>query len=526
MPKGNNLEKIKLFLSDCKKRIFSWKLYYIENKQGKKVPFIPNKYQKHLYNNLHNYNVIPKARQIWFSTAIDILGLDYAINTPNMSVWVLAHIKEDAQKLFKTKVKFPYDNLWGFNEKSAEYKIGRAIKEKVSLIKNNESTLEFSNWSSIYVSVSFRSWTLQFLHVSEFWKIASKYPEKAKEILSWALEAVWEGWIIFIESTAEWKNDFYVIVKRWKTLQLMGKKLNHLEPKLFFVSWWENPDYILYDDQTIITSETINYFKNLQKEHKITVKTEQAKWWQTKREWLKELMWREYPSYLDEAFEVIVMWAYFKDQLEKLSKDQRFTSVPYTPWYKVYMSWDLWMADAKDLCFFQLIWKEVRIIKWWRGSDMSFRDFISSVVQKLDYDIDIIFLPHDAVKRNDNDWSSTYDTSVELWYKTIVLKKASINSWIDLVRDTFVRFWINKQDCFQPIKIWWERMQLSLVDMLWAFQEEFDKVHWIWLGKPKHNDASHTWDMIRYLSQAVKYIEDENKIEIQEVYSPDTDDFF
>ena len=69
-------------------------------------------------------------------------------------------------------------------------------------------------------------------------------------------------------------------------------------------------------------------------------------------------------------------------------------------------------------------------------------------------------------------------------------------------------------------------MQLSLVDMLWAFQEEFDKVHWIGLGKPKHNDASHTWDMIRYLSQAVFFIEEDNKIEIQEAYSPSNDDFF
>lgn len=527
MPKKDkDLEAIKDFLSDWKQRLFSWKLYYIENKQGKKVPFIPNRDQKYLYNNLHYYNAIWKARQLWYSTAIDIFLLDQTMFNANTNAWIIAHNLDDAKKLFKSKIKFPYDNLWWLDKGSAQYKVWQEIKRNIKLVANNWSTLEFSNGSSIYVSTSFRSWTLQFLHISEFWKIASKYPEKAKEILSGAIEAVWEWGMIFIESTAEWKNDFYVIIKRAEKLQILWKKLNHLEPKLFFVAWWENPDYSLIDSETVLTSETINYFKNMKKEHWITVKVDQAKWWQVKRDWLNELMWREYPSYLDEAFEVIVMWAYFKKQLELLSKEQRFCAVPYTSGFKVYMVWDLWMRDAKDMAFFQLIWKEVRIIKWWRWSDISYKDYIDSVVKKLPYSVDRIFLPHDAVKRNETDWSNVRDLSIELWYDTHVLTKSSIVSWIDLTRDTFSRFWINKQDCFQPIKIWWERMQLSLADMLWAFQEEFDKVHWIGLGKPKHNDASHTWDMIRYLSQAVKYIEEEWQIEIQEVYAPNNDDFF
>lgn len=518
-------ERLISFLSDWQQRIWSWKLYYIEDKQGKKVPFIPNKYQKNLYENLHNFNVIPKARQIWFSTAIEILGLDHALFNPNTSVWVIAHNLEDAKKIFKTKVKFPYDNLWGFEEWSAQYEVAQEIKRNVSVVKNNESTLEFSNWSSIYVSTSFRSWTLQFLHISEFWKIASKYPEKAKEILSWAMEAVWEWGLIFFESTAEGKNDFYVLVKRWEKLQLLEKTLNHLEPKLFFVAWWQNPEYQLDDPEIQLEQNTINYFKNLKKEHWIEVSKNQAKWWQVKKENLKELMGREYPSYLDEAFEVIVMWAYFKDQLYSMLKEQRFCVVPYEPWFPVYMASDLWMADATDCWFFQLIWKEVRIIKWWRGNNVSFEILHETVLTKLPYKLKKIFLPHDWAKRSQNDWVSTTKFARKLGYTVVQLVRTNIMPSINLVRDLFKRFWINKQDTTQPVMIWWEWTDISLVDMLGQFKEAFDKAHGIWLWKPEHNDASHTWDMIRYLWQAVQKLEKEKNREFDEdAYAPDESD--
>lgn len=523
--KHETQKKIESFLSSWKNRIYSGKLYFIEDKQAKKVPFIPNESQRELYENLHFYNLIPKARQRGFSTAIEILWLDHCIFNKNISMGVIAHNLEDAKKIFKTKVKFPYDNLWGFNEKSPEYAVWQEIKRNVFPVKDNESTLEFSNGSSIYVSTSFRSGTLQFLHISEFWKIASKYPEKAKEIISGAMEAVWEGWMIFIESTAEGKNDFWVLVKYGEKLRLMGKKLNHLEPKLFFFAWWEASEYRLDDDSIELNSETINYFKMLKKEHWIEVDKAQARWWQVKKERLKELMSREYPSYLDEAFEVIVMGAYYKKQLELLLTEWRFWFYPHDPRYPVYLTWDLGMRDAKDLTFFQLIGSQIRIIKWWRWSNMSFTDFHTSVLSKLSFPIKKIFFPHDSKKRNENDWFSVYDTAKELWYDVQVLKASSILWWIELVRDLFGQIVIHSQDCVQPVKIWWELVTLSLVDMLSAYKEEFDKTHWIWLWRPEHNDASHTWDDIRYLWQAVEELRKESNTILQEAWSPDFDYF-
>ena len=68
---------------------------------------------------------------------------------------------------------------------------------------DNIRELSFSNGSRIAVGTSFRSGTLQFLHISEFGKICAKYPEKAREIVTGAIEALSIDGKLFIESTAE-----------------------------------------------------------------------------------------------------------------------------------------------------------------------------------------------------------------------------------------------------------------------------------------------------------------------------------
>lgn len=62
--KPNYQEQLEEYLSDWKRRVSDGKLYYIEDKQAAKVPYIPNEAQDFLNKNLHNFNVIPKARQL------------------------------------------------------------------------------------------------------------------------------------------------------------------------------------------------------------------------------------------------------------------------------------------------------------------------------------------------------------------------------------------------------------------------------------------------------------------------------
>ena len=148
---------------DKKFRLRSWLVYKIKDKRGKIVDYNPNPYQLMLQDNQHNRNIILKARQLWFSTDIDIQALDYALNNDNVNVGIIAQDKDKAEDIFRDKVKVAFDNL------------PKNIKNKYKVNTDSTRELSFSNGSRISVGTSFRSWTLQFLHISEFWKICAKF---------------------------------------------------------------------------------------------------------------------------------------------------------------------------------------------------------------------------------------------------------------------------------------------------------------------------------------------------------------
>ncbi len=56
--------QIKTLLADKDWRLTSGKLYYIKDKQGNKIPFIPNEQQLHYLKNRWTKNLVLKARQL------------------------------------------------------------------------------------------------------------------------------------------------------------------------------------------------------------------------------------------------------------------------------------------------------------------------------------------------------------------------------------------------------------------------------------------------------------------------------
>jgi hypothetical protein len=108
---NTELEQIKTLLSDKKWRITSGKLYRIKDKNGDIVPFIPNRAQRYFFENKHTKNIILKARQLGFSTLIDIDVLDDALFSSYHTNGIIAQDADKAKDLYDNKVKFAYDNL-------------------------------------------------------------------------------------------------------------------------------------------------------------------------------------------------------------------------------------------------------------------------------------------------------------------------------------------------------------------------------------------------------------------------------
>ena len=79
-------------------------LYRIIDEHGDDVQFVMRPQQEKFFDDYWYFNVILKARQLGFTTLIDIMGLDFAIFRPNFTSIIIAETKEKAADIFSAKV--------------------------------------------------------------------------------------------------------------------------------------------------------------------------------------------------------------------------------------------------------------------------------------------------------------------------------------------------------------------------------------------------------------------------------------
>jgi len=364
-------------------------LYYVINDAGARVLFRPNLAQKYLYDSVWYQNLILKARQLGFTTFIDIYFLDECLFNSDVEAGIIAHNRDDAGKIFRRKILYPYENLPDW------VKAARPTKSK------SKSELELSNNSIITVGTSFRSGTAQLLHISEFGKVCARFPEKAREIVTGALEAIHTEsgqCLLFIESTAEGKAGyFYDYCQDAQKRTAMGRELSPLDFKFHFFPWYQNPSNTV--PQAIpITNEFIKYFQKLEDTLGVILEPGQKYWYVRKYNRIGEDMKREHPSTPEEAFDQAIKGAYFQKQFQKIRKESRICSVPVDSGVGVKTWWDLGMNDVMAIWFTQDIGREIHVIDYLEGSGEGFEYYLDQL-NALGYRYVEHNAPHDIAVR-------------------------------------------------------------------------------------------------------------------------------
>ena len=233
-----------------------------------------------------------------------ISDLDDCLFIENFSAGCICHNLEDAKDIFRNKIKFAYQNI---NDEFKEVlaAIGYPLPNPVN---DKDNGYVFDNGSSVKVSVSYRGGTLQSLHISEFGKICKKFPDKAKEIVTGAFEAVAAGNVLTIESTAEGKEGyFYQYCQDAKKLKDLGKTPSVLDFNFHFFPWYTREEYSIDGE---ISEKLVKYFDELEHKHETQLTDGQKAWYSAKWKVLGDDMKREYPSTPREAFEQSVEGAY------------------------------------------------------------------------------------------------------------------------------------------------------------------------------------------------------------------------
>lgn len=385
-------------LADPWWRLCSGQLYRITIKAAEGetvVPFIPNRAQRRLMERLWHRNVLLKARQLGMTTLVSILWLDHATWNDNQLCVQVAQTREDAEAIFKGKVLLAYDNL------PEPIKLLR--KEKT----RSKTELELSNGSIIRVATSARGGTPHRLHISEMGKIAAKFPDKAEEIVTGGFPAVPIDGVLIVESTAEGQDGhFKSMVDTAMELAESGVKLNPKQMRFHFFPWWEEPAYCLDDDhagRVAISPKEHEYFDKLEPKIDRKLSLGQRAWWVTTLltdcSGDIELMWREYPSLPEEAFQVSIEGTYYAEQLRIARESSRIGRFPYLDGYPVNTFWDIGSSDGTAIWLHQAVGHEQRFFAFVEDWDRPYSHFISEL-QRIGLQHGVIWgthhLPHDA----------------------------------------------------------------------------------------------------------------------------------
>lgn len=382
---SKQIEDVKSKLSDKKWRLNN--LYKIKSIEGKEITFKLNWAQNDLLDNLWYFNVVLKARQLGFSTFILIYLLDHCLFESNQACGVIAQGLTEAQELFENKVKFAYDNLPDW------------LKETRSATTDSARKVVFNNGSSITVGTSLRSGTFQKLHISEFGKIAARYPDKAEEIVTGAFNTVHPGQMLFVESTAEGRSGhFYELCMRAIRLAESKSNLTALDPRIHFYPWWKNPINVLSSEHVAnvsIDQKMVEYFEKIP-----GLTPEQKAWYVKKAEMMvdAQFMKREHPSDWAECFEASLEGAYYSEAMSLARKHNKIGTVAWDPAHKVNTFWDIGLRDKMCIWFHQYIDGHNRMIRFYEGSDKGLAHY-AQVLNGLGYTYGEHYFPHDGARR-------------------------------------------------------------------------------------------------------------------------------
>lgn len=457
-------------------------LYFITDKNGQKVRFKMNAEQLAYYEKEHNRNVILKARQLGFTTEMCILQLDCAI-FENKKCALIAHTLHDAKRLFREKVQFAYEHLHD------------TIKQANPLRNETKEELVFDKGGSITVSTSFRGGTLQRLHISEFGKICAKYPDKAREIVTGAFEAVPLNGKITLESTAEGRQGyFFEYCQQAEKDQLANKVLTAQDWRFFFFSWWQNPDYQM--PAVELPERLVSYFNELKSKHGISTTAEQQAWYYAKEKTLGDDMKREYPSIPAEAFAQSIEGAYYAQQFNYLYTHNRIVeSLPNNDHLPVSSYWDLGVSDSTTIWFVRKVGTEYHIIDYYENSGEGLNHYLK-VLKDKGYQYEKHVAPHDVDNRSlgAENAKSLRELAREGYlidgerYSIkfdVVPRTSNVNADIEQVRQ------ILKQCCFDSVKC---EQGLKALE---SYKKAWDEKNGVWRDKPLHDWSSHGADAFR-----------------------------
>jgi hypothetical protein len=441
-------------------------LYKIQDKNGRRVPFVPNDAQMRYLENATQSDIILKARQLGMTTLMCILGLDEVLFNDDWRVGIIAHTLGDANEIFETKVKFPYESLQD------------GIKAARPAKNDRAGLLRFTNGSSIRVATSARSGTLQRLHVSEFGKICAIAPHKAREIVTGAFPAVGRNRKT-IESTAEGQEGYFY--------QFCDEaQRDEGSFKFHFFAWHQDRNNV-YDIEVVrVTKQHEAYFNMLRVDQGIDLTDGQKAWWIWQEGLLGGDMKRENPSFADESFQQAVEGAYFASQFQHADSNEQVGRFPIDHKYKVNTFWDLGRNDMLAIWLHQRVGTRDRFVGYYENSGehiAHYAQWLADWGRANSVTFDDHYWPHDGDRQDLFLTDGRLAEAEKHGLRPMIVPRVKSKMLaIDAARARFANCDFDQKECDIGIK------------RLRNYRKEWDDTREVWKDRPRHDDNSHGAD--------------------------------
>jgi len=239
MTKGNEVDRAGLIQNPLA-RLFFGELYNIVSKEkderGRDIskwrPFTPFEHQKQMFKKLYKDGcrrlLIPKARRMGFSTAINMAQLDYCLWNKDFHSKIVDQNQGDATDNLVNRIQRAWRDI------DEKYDIG------IKHVNKNQSSIDWTNGSMFTADTSGRGGSaVHFLHVSELGPIDFDDPKRADEIIDGAFPAA-DGGIIVVESTAKGPIGHF---KRLcdNALELSPEERTAEDFEVMFFAWHDDP---------------------------------------------------------------------------------------------------------------------------------------------------------------------------------------------------------------------------------------------------------------------------------------------
>lgn len=455
-------------------------LYKIRDKNQKLVKFQPNKVQQHFEANKWSRNIILKSRQLGFTTLEAIGQLDDALFKRNTECLLIAHNLDDAKSIFTKKIRYAFENM------------PEALKRLWTVDMSNAQAIKFGwgdgTFSSIAVDTSGRSSTSNRVHITEFADLCKKYPHKVLDILEGTIPAIPLNGRLDIESTSqgasgEFHDMFMQAYER-------GEPTYPEEYKAHFYNWQWDPAIESVVPDSKLPKEFIEY----QKEHSLNDKEithYYRAWLSLNNNW--NSLRKEYPTTVEEAFEVIIEGSYFGVEIGKMDRDGRIGIVPHDTALKVHTVWDLGVGKNLVGGFYQRTREgQLRRIDTWQGDGGDGLPEAIKAIKDKPYVYGYHFAPHDINTVDIGTGKTRKETANQLGIKFTDVPEQSIEDGINAAQVTLSTMFVDKAKNSEWIK------------GMRNYVREWDDKRGAFKDVPYHNWASHFADEFRYASLCTK----------------------